>query len=138
MLASGVQREWESLMWKWVRRVELSMRPVVRADVPTMERKVPVRTGKVPSKYAPLHKYLVNRYADMVVLTFAQLEDLTGGPLPESARAQQDWWTSAERDADKSSRADAWLLAGRTAQPNLLARTVTFERAQSPFETRAL
>jgi len=128
-------------MWKWIRRVQLSARPVVTADAATAERqaaKAPGRIGKVPSKYAPLHKYLVNRYADTVVLTFAQLEDLTGGPLPDSARAQQDWWTSADRDADKSSRADAWILAGRTAQPNLLARTVTFERATSPFETRAL
>jgi hypothetical protein len=114
---------------------------VTTADAATAERqmsKVPVRTGKVPSKYAPLHNYLANRYADTVVLTFAQLEDLTGGPLPEPARAQQEWWTSTERDADKSSRADAWLLAGRTAQPNLMAQTVTFERAASPFETRAL
>jgi len=128
-------------MWNWVRRLQLTTRPVTTADAATAERqmsKVPVRTGKVPSKYAPLHKYLANRYADTVVLTFAQLEDLTGGPLPEPARAQQDWWTSTERDADKSSRADAWLLAGRTAQPNLMAQTVTFERAASPFETRAL
>jgi len=127
-------------MWKWVRRLELTVRPVVTADAPTAERqtaKVPGRTGKFPTKYAPLHKYLVNRYADTVVLTFAQLEDLTGGPLPDSARAQQDWWTSADRDTDKSSRADAWILAGRTAQPNLLARTVTFERCTESFETRA-
>ena len=90
--------------------------------------KVPGRAAKVPSKYVSLHKYLANRYADSVVLTFAQLEDLMGCPLPDSARAQQEWWTSTDRGADQSSWADAWILAGRTAQPNLLARTVTFER----------
>jgi len=39
---------------------------------------------------------------------------------------QQNWWTSADKDADKSSRADAWILAGGIAQPNLMAQTVTF------------
>ena len=118
-------------MWNWVRRLQLTARPVVTADTPAAERqmgKVSGRVGKIPSKYVPLHQYLVNRYADMVVLTFAQLEDLTGGPLPASARAQQEWWTCTDGDADTSSRADAWILAGRTAQPNLLAGTVTFER----------
>lgn len=127
-------------MWKWVRRLQMTTRPVMTAAAP-VERQVGTlsgRTGKVPGKYAPLHEYLVNRYADTVVLTFAQIEDLTGGPLPASACAQQDWWTSADRDVDKLSRANAWILAGRTAQPNLLARTVTFERASSAFETRAL
>lgn len=128
-------------MWKWVRRLQLSARPVATTDAAATERpaaRVPVRTGKVPSTYAPLHEYLLNRYADCVVLTFAQLEDLTGGPLPPSARVHQNWWTSTDRDADTSSRADAWILAGRTAQPNLMAKTVTFEREASPFETRAL
>jgi hypothetical protein len=116
-------------MWKWNRRRESTARSVGTADVRTEERligKVPGRAAKVPSKCMPLHKYLVNRFADTVVLTFAQLEDLLGFALPDSARAQQEWWTST--DSDKSSCADAWILAGRTAKPNLLARTVTFER----------
>jgi len=127
-------------MWNWIRRLQLTARPVVRVDAAPEERqaaRVPTRTGKVPSTYAPLHEYLRNRYADCVVLTFAQFEDLTGGPLPPTARLQQNWWTSADREADKSSRADAWILAGRTAQPNLLARTVTFERCTESFATRA-
>jgi hypothetical protein len=80
----------------------------------------------------------VNRYADTVVLTFAQLEDLTGGPLPDSAHSQQEWWTNTKSGADKSSCADAWILAGRTAQPNLMARTVVFERSTDSFDTRPL
>ena len=101
--------------------------------------KVPGRAAKVPSKYASLHKYLANRYADSVVLTFGQLEDLMGAPLPDSARAEQEWWTSTDRDSDKSPCSDAWILAGRTAKPNLLARTVTFERrAESLRESGSL
>ena len=116
-------------MWKWNRRRELTARSVGTADVPTEERpigKVPGRTAKIPSEYVSLHKYLANRYADMVVLTFSQLEDLLGFALPDSARTQPEWWTTT--DSDKSSCADAWILAGRMAKPNLLARTVTFER----------
>jgi hypothetical protein len=116
-------------MWKWNRRRELPARSVGRADVATEERpigKVPGRTAKVASEYVLLHKYLANRYADMVVLTFSQLEDLLGFALPDSARTQQEWWTTT--DSDKSSCADAWILAGRTATPNLVARTVTFAR----------
>ena len=116
-------------MWKWNRRRESTARSVGTADVPSEERligNVPGKAAKVPSKCMSLHKYLVNRFADSVVLTFAQLEDLLGFALPDSARTEQEWWTST--DSDKSSCADAWILAGRTAKPNLLARTVTFER----------
>ena len=73
--------------------------------------------------------YLVNRFADSVVLTFGQLEDLLGGALPDSARAHQEWWTN--KDTGTSSCAEAWILAGRTAKPNLMARTVTFERREA-------
>jgi len=106
--------------------------------MPTAERhmgKAPERAAKVASKYMPLYKDLVNRYADSVFLTFAQLEDLIGCSLPDSARAQQEWWTSTDRDADTSSCADAWIRAGRTAKPNLLARNVTFERRTESFDT---
>jgi hypothetical protein len=118
-------------MWNWIKRQALSVKDIATADAPAAERplgKVAGRAANLPSKYLPLHKYLVNRYADSVFLTFAQLEDLIGGPLPDSARAQQEWWTSTDGDVDKSSCADAWILAGMTAKPNLLARNVTFDR----------
>ena len=117
-------------MWKWITR-QLIARYVATSDAPAAEqhiRMTPRRVAKVPSKYASLHDYLANRYADTVVLTFAQLEDLLGCALPDTARVQHEWWTSTDNTADKSSCSDAWILAGRTATPNLLARTVTFER----------
>jgi hypothetical protein len=122
-------------MWKWNRRRELIARSARTADVLRAERPIgkgPGGTAKVPSEYLPLHKYLANRFADSVVLTFAQLEDLNGCLLPDSARAEPEWWTRTDGNADKSSCANAWLQAGRTAKPNLLARTVTFERAIVP------
>ena len=129
-------------MWKWIKRRELIARQVTTSDAPAAERhtgRAPGRPTKVSSKYASLHGYLANRYADMVVLTFAQIEDLLGCALPDSARVQHEWWTSGDRDADKSSCSDAWILAGRTARPNLLARTVSFERrAESPRDSRSV
>lgn len=118
-------------MWKWIKRRELTARHLTTSDVPAAEQLPGMavrRVARVPGKYAALHEYLANRYADNVVLTFAQIEDLLGSALPDSARARDEWWTGADSDAEKSLYADAWILAGRTARPNLLARTVEFER----------
>ena len=123
-------------MWTWIRGRESIVRHMMRSEAPAAERRMgtaPGRAVKVPSKYMPLHDYLANRYADSVVLTFGQLEDLLGCALPDSARVEQEWWTSTDRDSEKSSCSNAWILAGRTARPNLLARTVAFERRAEPL-----
>jgi hypothetical protein len=80
-------------------------------------------------KYLLLYKYLKNRYADTVVLTFAEIEDLLGFALPDQARLQQQWWADAEASAAGAGYSDSWILASRTAKPNMLARTVEFARA---------
>ena len=78
--------------------------------------------------YLLLYKYLENRYADTVVLTFAEIEDLLGFALPDQARLHQEWWTRAEVNGGPTY-SDSWILASRTAVPNMMARTVAFERA---------
>ncbi len=126
-------------MWKWIKRRELIAR--AESDAPVAERhtgRAPGRAARVPSKYASLHDYLKNRYADSVVLTFGQLEDLLGCALPDSARVQHEWWTSTDRDAGRPACSDAWILAGRKASPNLLARTVVFERTASRQDSRSV
>jgi hypothetical protein len=118
-------------MWNWIKRQGLIARHLPPPGAPAAEQRVGLalrRAARVTGKYAPLHEYLANRYADSVVLTFSQIEDLLGGALPDTARVRDEWWTSADSVADKSSCSDAWILAGRTARPNLLARTVAFER----------
>ena len=82
----------------------------------------------VPKEYAGLHKYLRDRFAQTVVLTFAEIEDLNGSHLPEAAR-QHGWWTGPGDDSAPQSR--TWIEADRTAVPNFLARIVTFERVAS-------
>jgi len=84
----------------------------------------------VPAEYRALHKYLDDRYADTVVLTFAQIEDLLGFTLPDPARLDQEWWANLDADADgtPSPQCRSWAQASRTAKPNLRAQTVVFER----------
>lgn len=79
-------------------------------------------------EYLLLYKYLRDRFADRVVLTFGEIEDLVGFPLPESARLQHEWWAGAGPTAHLSAQADSWTSASRTATVNLSAQNVLFER----------
>ena len=85
--------------------------------------------------YQPLHKYLQDRFADRLVLTFGEIEDLLGFALPEAARDQAAWWGTADPLAASSAQADAWRLASRTATVNMAAGSVVFER-HSPLDVR--
>jgi hypothetical protein len=92
----------------------------LKRRVSRLEREAPERVVRppqrvVPGKYQLLHKYLDERFAGTVVLTFAEVEDLIGSALPDQARSEAAWWTNA--------------LSSRTATPNLLAQTVAFVRA---------
>src|SRR5215207_9281758 len=77
----------------------------------------------VPREYLPLHRYLENRFADTVVLTFGQIGDLLGFALPDQAR-QEQWWTNVSLADAPSGHWCSWTQAGRLATPNLSARTV--------------
>jgi hypothetical protein len=89
--------------------------------------KPPVRA--MTGRYALLFTYLENRYADCVVLTFAQIEDVLGFALPDQARCDRDWWADAGADDTGPRQSDAWRLASRTALPNFPAQIVAFDRA---------
>jgi hypothetical protein len=108
-------------MLDWLKRRGVSERR--RTDKPSAGA---APAGRAMSgEYVFLYQYLEKRYADTVVLTFAQIEDLLGFTLPDVARSQGEWWT---RPAP-SDHADSWILAHRTAVPNLNAGIVVFERA---------
>ncbi len=80
-------------------------------------------------KYQSLHKYLRDRYANRVVLTFAEIEDLLGFALPDPARLQREWWDSnADPASPRSAQSASWMLASRTATVNLIAESVVFDR----------
>jgi len=96
-----------------------------RAEMPEPAKP---RPSAVPAEYRVLHKYLNDRYADTVVLTFGEIEDLLGFALPEVARLEHAWWARSDDGSAASPESHSWIQAGRTATPNLLARTVAFER----------
>jgi hypothetical protein len=108
-------------MLNWMKR----RRPTTRLQREPEVEPQPVMSGK----YLLLYKYLHDRYADTVVLTFGQIESLLGFALPDQARLNQQWWTNAEATAAGTNHSDSWVLASRVASPNLLAQTVAFERA---------
>jgi hypothetical protein len=86
-----------------------------------------VQVSKVPVAYRGLHKYLKDRYADTVVLSFAQIEALIDGALPPLAHFRE-WWAMATSGEAQSVQSRAWTEADRTAKPNLSALNVMFER----------
>lgn len=110
----------------WTRRTGSrgDRRPPAAVEAPARPQRF-----AVPREYLSLHKYLDRRFADTVVLTFAQIEDLLGFALPDPARAHQEWWANADATSTPSAQARSWTQASRTATPNLLAQTVVFERA---------
>jgi hypothetical protein len=112
-------------MLDWI----MGRRPAARRPSAPAANAERARAAEVCGKSAPLFKYLDERFADAVVLTFQEIEDLLGFPLPERARTSAEWWTAAERDETPWTLADSWILAERTARPNMQARIVTFERA---------
>jgi hypothetical protein len=85
----------------------------------------------VTSEYRSLHKYLHDRYADSVVLTFAEIEDLLGFTLPDAARVEPAWWADADPDSTPSPQSLSWTQANRTARPKLPAQIVVFERTSA-------
>jgi hypothetical protein len=94
----------------------------------TLTKPPDVKHSNVPAEYHPLYKYLDGRYADTVVLTFADLEALLGFALPEAARLEPAWWSNDESSDAGSPQSGAWIHANRTARPNLPARIVFFDR----------
>ena len=84
-------------------------------------------SSAVAVEFQGLYEHLQKRYADTVVLTFAQIEDVLGSPLPLTS-AQREWWATAPAGQPSSPQSAAWRHAGRSAVPNLTARTVKFDR----------
>lgn len=124
--AGGAENSGGTQMLSWMKRRRSTRQDHTHPD--TKAANAPNRC--VPaSQYVSLFNYLDGRYADRVVLTFGQIEDLLGFSLPDLARRSADWWTNPDANTTRPRFADSWLLANRTAQPNLIALTVAFDRA---------
>jgi hypothetical protein len=111
-------------MLEWMKKRASMVHKQTTADAAAPTSHSYSRAGK----YRSLYEYLEKRYANTVVLTFTQLEDLIGFSLPDLARTDPEWWTTADISSAEVRCSDAWTLASRTARPNLMAQTVAFER----------
>jgi hypothetical protein len=78
-------------------------------------------------EYRGLYKYLRDRYAHRLVLSFVEIEDLVGFALPGDARLHAEWW-GGSATSPQTDQSDSWILASRTAKVNLMAQNVLFER----------
>ncbi len=116
--------KWTRVIRAWIQK---NWGTGAQANAAPVPRAVTSPAGTVPEKYRALNKYLTERYADAVTLTFGQIEDVLGSALPPVARTQHDWWTMSATSGEHA-QSNAWTLAGRTAQPNIGAQTVLFER----------
>jgi hypothetical protein len=106
------------------RRGLLAPRPAA-APVVVSQASPPARA--MSGKYRLLYKYLQERYADRIVMTFSEVEDVLGFTLPDEAHRDEAWWLPVS-GTGTSNHADAWIFASRFATPNVPARIVVFER----------
>jgi len=79
------------------------------------------------SKYDPLRKFLQSRQTDQLPLTFAEIEQVLGFPLPHSARAGPSWWSN---NTGSHVGVRAWRDAGwKASRVDVAGERITFVRA---------
>lgn len=90
-------------------------------------------------KYTPLTAYLAGNAPRQVRLSFAEIEEILGFPLPASKR-HQAWWSNSPSNNTMTA---AWLDAGyATSQVDIVGQRLTFApvasaRADAPSLPRS-
>jgi hypothetical protein len=80
------------------------------------------------SKYGALGQYLKKQHGDLVPMTFAEIEKITGNKLPASAHKHRPWWSN---NPDNSVITRVWLDAGfASEQVDMPARKLVFRRVR--------
>ena len=83
------------------------------------------------SKYDPLMHHLKGSHGKLVELTFHDVEEVLGFPLPASARRHAAWWSNSGGTHVQSA---AWQSAGyRTEDVNLAQETIRFVPERTGF-----
>ena len=78
------------------------------------------------SKYRALGDYLKRQPVDIVPVTFAEIEKITGTKLPPSAHKHRPWWSNNPKN---SVLTKVWLDAGfQSEQVNISGRKLVFRR----------
>ena len=85
--------DWMQRLTDWTRNRRAPTIPQSIVATPSVPK------GGEAGEYRLLFKYLRDRYANRVVLTFSEIEDLLGFELPEGARRQQRRTVDVRRHA---------------------------------------
>ena len=81
------------------------------------------------SKYSALGEYLKHQRRDLVPMTFAQIEKITGTKLPASSRYRA-WWSNNDFN---SVLTKVWIEAGfKSEQVDMSAHKIVFRRVRKP------
>lgn len=87
---------------------------------------------KASSKYRPLLDYLRRSQQQQIELTFGDIEQILGSPLPQSARQQRAWWSNRSKGAVQAS---AWMEADYLVETlDLAAERVTFSQPPTVYQ----
>jgi hypothetical protein len=81
------------------------------------------------SKYEPLGEYLKKQGKELVPMTFAEIERVTGVKLPASATKHRPWWSN---NPNNSVMTKVWLDAGYASeQVDMAKRKLVFRRVRT-------
>ena len=82
-------------------------------------------TDKISDKYRKLAEYLTTSSEKCIVLSYAQIEDILGFSLPETARKYKpSFWANTATHSYSSS----WMAVGYKARVDKNRDCVTFEK----------
>ncbi len=90
-----------------------------RTNTSTGEQKSRSYSGK----YTPIGDYLKKSSEETVELSFEEIEEILGEPLPDSAKTYKAWWYG-----DDHSQTGAWTSVGYTAKPDFKNEKVFFRK----------
>ena len=81
------------------------------------------------ARYDPLRDYLQKQTLRQIALSFREIEDIIGAPLPASATRPQ-WWANLTSTETTHVQRNAWHTAGYDAFLILGSRKVRFEKTR--------
>ena len=90
---------------------------------PTAQSQAVVQLDKVSAKYRGLAEYLLSSNETRVTLSYSQIEEILGFPLPVTARKfKQSYWANTETH----SYASSWMAVGYKTRVDVESDAVTF------------
>lgn len=92
-------------------------------NTPIPQPQASVQFDKVSAKYRGLAEYLLSANEMRVTLSYSQIEEILGFPLPDTARKfKQSYWANTETH----SYASSWMAVGYKTRVDVESDTITF------------